>query len=464
MKFKSNDRFGIVLYVIGVIFLIITSYIGLSGIGLWADEIYTLAIVQMPFNSFLASALGDVHPILYYVMLKSFLKVFAFGGIAFSSKVFSLVPILLLGILSLTKIRKNFGFLTSALFFLFISSMPRILASAFEVRMYSWALFFVTASMIYAYEVTLNSTYRNWIVLTFLTICSAYTHYFSAIASFSIYIVLLLYILRKNRSLLKFYLISSLAALISYLPWLAIVRIQSANVGASYWIDPITFNSLITYIYYIFTPAWNAMRSNEVLSPAILPTLLLLSFIYLFYRNRDEFTSDTLLAFLLVPLIGIAASFLFRPVFHVRYMIPSLGCFWLVFAHLLSKSFSDLKVFAPVLVLVLIIGVSGIFAFIPVHEWDVYTSGVEGSYISNVGEGSVVIINNVNVYSYLFYYYAPNNTYVLSNASIASLIGNNSSDAYYVDVNDDVLKNENLSYSVIPTDEPVIGYKIYKIQ
>jgi len=345
MKFKSNDRFGIVLYVIGFVFLIITSYIGLSGIGLWGDGIYTLAIVLMQFNSFLTAALGDVHLISYYVVLKIFLKLFAFGGVAFQSKVFSLVPILLLGVLSLIKIRKNFGFLPSGLFFLFISSMPRILASAFGVRMYFWALFFATACVIYAYEVTINSTYRNWVVLTVLMICSVYTHYFSAIASFSIYIVLLCYILRKNRSLFKFYLFSLCAVLISYVQCLAVVRIQAANVGDSYLISHIALNSIVSYVYYIFTPVWNAMKFNEVLYPAILPILLLSCFICLFHRNRDEFTADVLIMFIPVPLIGTAASFLFRPVFHVRYMILSLCCFWLVFAHLLSKSFSDLKIF-----------------------------------------------------------------------------------------------------------------------
>ena len=35
--------------------------------------------------------------------------------------------------------------------------------------------------------------------------------------------------------------------------------------------------------------------------------------------------------------------------------------------------------------------------------------------------------------------------------------------SYYVDINDDILKDMNVVYKEIPTNEPTIGYRIYKI-
>ena len=77
----------------------------------------------------------------------------------------SLIPFYLIFILSLTKIRKNFGMLASGIFCLLIISMPQMMLYAVEVRMYSWALFFVTASFIYSYEIIHDSSIKNWIIL-----------------------------------------------------------------------------------------------------------------------------------------------------------------------------------------------------------------------------------------------------------------------------------------------------------
>ena len=82
--------------------------------------------------------------------------------------------------------------LASGIFCLLIISMPQMMLYAVEVRMYSWALFFVTASFIYSYEIIHDSSIKNWIIFTILTICSCYTHHFAVLASISIYIILLI--------------------------------------------------------------------------------------------------------------------------------------------------------------------------------------------------------------------------------------------------------------------------------
>ena len=466
------DNIGLLFYLTGIIFLLVYAYIALSGVGLWADEIYTLSLVQMPFKEFLTNAINDVHPILYYLLFKIFIKVFSFLDIALGGKIFSLIPLLLIGILSITKIRKDFGMLTAGLFFFCICSMPRIIMFAFEVRMYSWALFFVTASVIYAYEALKTLEWKNWIILTVLTIASAYTHYFSAVASFSIYLMMLIHIIKTDKSLLKKYIVSASAAVISYIPWLMILYMQAKNVSANYWIDAITFKTVISYVYYILSPAFDVIRGNELVSPTIAGTLLLIAFIYLLYKNRDKFSLSLLAIFILVPLLGIAFSLVKQPVFHIRYIVPSLGIFWLMFSYLFAKSFKNPKISIPIILLLLFVAISGVFAFIPIHDWDVTATEIEHSYISNIDEGSTVIINQESVYCPLFYYHMPGNHYITvdSSQNINEVINdahiNNNSKIYYVDNNPDIIQNlrqSGLNLKEITTNEPVIGYRIYEI-
>lgn len=475
-QYAEKENIGLILFILGIIFLFINSYIGFSKIGVWSDEIYTLALIKYPLHDFLNYSLNDVHPILYYVFLKIFTKIFYFIDSTIIGKIFSLIPIFLIGILSITKIKKNFGMISAGIFFLCICSMPRIMTTALEVRMYSWGLFFITASLIYAYEIIEMSNTKKWIILTILTILSAYTHYFSTIASFSIYLVMLIYIYRNKRDLIKKWLISCVISIIAYIPWLMITYMQVLNVSKNYWIDPITANTIISYVYYIFSPAYQAIRNNELVSPTIIGTLMIISFIYLFYRNKDEFTINSLLIFVLVPFIGIFLSLIKQPVFHARYLIPSLGCLWLVFSILLGKSVKNLKIFIPIILLILIIGISGIFAYIPIHDWDVKTTEIENEYISNMGTDNVIIINYLNAYFPLFKYYAPDNHQFMYNPGESNLVNfinnptiinykNNGSKIYYVDnINiNETYKDTGLNFTEIPTNQPTISYRIYEI-
>ena len=56
-------------------------------------------------------------------------------------------------------------------------------------------------------------------------------------------------------------------------------------------------------------------------------------------------------------LFGFAASFLLRPVFIVRYMVPAAGCFWFSFAFCASSAAKSRKIFLPVLAAIFLLGI-----------------------------------------------------------------------------------------------------------
>lgn len=371
LDFKNNskeDNLGIILFIIGIIFLLITTYTGLTKIGLWYDEFYSIAFAQLSIHDMLEIGPKDVHPILYYIIFKLFTKILTFLDIAVIGKIVSLIPIYLIGLLSITKVKKNFGYLTAGLFFLCITSMPQLMIYSVEVRMYSWGLFFVTASLIYGYEIIKNdSNLKYWAVLTVLTICSSYTHYFSAAASFSIYMLLLIYLFKNNKEQLKYWLLSAIISVLVFLPWTFIVLNQMATYQSGYWIKPISINTIISYIYFVLSPATFFIQANELLSPTIIGSMFLLMFLYLIYRIRDKFAIGCILAFIMVPTIGVLLSIAVQPCFHQRFLIPVVGCLWLGFSILLAKLYENKKLFYIFLAFILIVGVIGCVYFINIQ-------------------------------------------------------------------------------------------------
>lgn len=483
--FKNNskeDNLGIILFIIGIIFLLITTYIGLTKIGLWYDELYSIAFAQLPIHDMLEIGPKDVHPILYYIIFKAFTKIFTFLDIGVIGKIVSLIPIYLIGLLSITKVKKNFGYLTAGLFFLCITSMPQLMLYSVEVRMYSWGLFFVTASLIYGYEIIKNdSNLKYWAILTVLTICSSYTHYFSAVASFGIYMLLFIYLFKNNRGQLKYWLLSAIISVIVFLPWTFIVLNQMATYKSGFWIKPITLKTLISYIYFVLSPATYFIQANELLSPTIFGSIFLLIFLYLIYRVRDEFAIASIIAFIIVPIIGVILSIAVQPCFHQRFLIPAVGCLWLGFSILLAKIYENKKLFYIILAFILVIGAVGCVYFINIQTQDAINTETEMNSLNEVvGSGNILIVDFFPIYFELSGYFLPHNHYIgytedvgvnvrntLNDPGIPAEI-NNGTKIYYVDgghENIEEVRAQGIHVEEVKFDQTLKNnmFKIYKI-
>ena len=86
-----------------------------------------------------------------------------------AAKLVSVLPFLLCDLYGMTLVRKRFGMLTAGLFCFLLSAMPGLPGYMVEVRMYGFAMFFVTALMLHGYELILEYSgqeqpkKRNWI-------------------------------------------------------------------------------------------------------------------------------------------------------------------------------------------------------------------------------------------------------------------------------------------------------------
>ncbi|MDR2831100.1 MAG: glycosyltransferase family 39 protein [Methanobrevibacter sp.] len=381
-KFKTEELVGIGLYVLAIILLIVMVSLGLNN-ALSADEGYTFHLISMSFKDVVLSTAGDVHPPLYYIILKFIMDLFSpensFNII--DGKLFSLVPLILLICFSLTKIKKDFGWLISGIFTFCIVTMPRMMFYSIEARMYSLSILFVTLSFYYCYMITKKPNKKNWIIFTLFSIFATYTHYYAMIAIGFIYLLLLYYyMLSKNRRLIKTWILSAITTVLSYTPWIYLFISCSKYFATSQWIQP-TIKDILPIIAFIFSPIKDIYEfkyllnrslatSFEIFGVLLFIATVLLFIFHVYKRKKGERSSFTLIEwggiFVISStiLFAILFSLSIKPMFESRYITPMLGCLWLSFAVLLCKTYSKKKIFTPILIVLLLVGFSHAVTFI----------------------------------------------------------------------------------------------------
>lgn len=319
----------------------------------WADEAYTFAMLRHSFSEIWAITAADVHPPLYYFLLK--LLSAPFGCNLWAVRFFSALPCVLLLVTAAFQLPKLFGKRTAALFLLLCLLYPYTMTNAAETRMYSLAQLFVFLNALFACRCWQWNLGRDWAGFALSGVCAAYTHYFALVSAGMIYLITLLAATWKKRQLLKPWLLASMATILLYLPWLGCFLSQLAyKIENPYWIEPITLGTVVGYVRTILS------ANGIVLFPLFAGASFLAALLSMLASRDREGLRICLLA-LAVPLgtaaVGLAASILIRPVFVIRYLLPSLPLAVFAFARMLSRMKQE-PLFAAVITVVLMGGAS----------------------------------------------------------------------------------------------------------
>ncbi|MDY3051702.1 MAG: hypothetical protein SOR89_00745 [Ndongobacter sp.] len=291
---------------------------------IWADEAYSLRIIQYSYRDIIAMCAADVHPPLYYLGLRfvvglgSHLSSGYYATVVIG-KLFSLLPYVLLSILCWRRLRESKIHRVLALLCIF--GMPQLLPYTVEIRMYGWALLFVSASFLSARDIMREpSRQRAWLSLVLFSVLSAYTHDFALVAMAMVWFSLFLWVAVWQRGEWKrLCLFGALTALL-FFPWFVILLRQVGSVSESYWIEPMTLHTVHSFSWFIFAGLL-----------CYIPWLLLIGLV-----GRRELSGRAIFTSgfgVLIPLmtiaVGVGASLLIRPVFIARYMVPGLASLWI---------------------------------------------------------------------------------------------------------------------------------------
>ncbi len=362
-KYQGRDIAGFLLLGLSLIMLGKSVMLCFSN-DIWYDELFTVGLAEHSYGELVRLTAADVHPPLYYCIVKLFAdlcKLIAPGaGTIVLAKIVSVLPYFILLIYVAAFIRKRFGMFTGGLFLFCVTAMPQLSAYTVEMRMYGWALLFVTAAFLHGYALTFEGSYLHGAAFVLYGLAAAYIQYFACVAVVMVYLCLLLAFWFLDRRRIREWLFYAAVSVIGYVPWLFALAGQLEAVSENYWILPLTWRSLGGCVKFLMKPAFADERVNTVLAVVLFVTYLGLWcrwVLKLFHKGRendkicvntikrecrknlvDEATVRFWLATAGVGVLaglvafGFAASLLIRPIFVYRYMIPAAGCFWLGFA------------------------------------------------------------------------------------------------------------------------------------
>ncbi|MBO5093019.1 MAG: hypothetical protein J6C33_01535, partial [Lachnospiraceae bacterium] len=266
----------------GSVFLIGMIQGGSSPI-LIGDETFSMKLVENSFSEIIRLTALDVHPPLYYILLKVVVELGNLVSLnpVISGKLASILPFLLLGVVSMTKIRKRFGGFAASFFFMSIMGMPQMMNYSVNIRMYSWGMFFVVMAFLAFCDIILENKFKPAILQFIIySVMAAYTHYFACIGIAFLYFALLLYWYRYHREKIKTWFLCAAIICICYLPWIPIVYRQVGGVKEGYWIEPITLTSIIQFFQFLFNPAVYAYHSGTILGAALFLIVLAVLFLH----------------------------------------------------------------------------------------------------------------------------------------------------------------------------------------
>lgn len=356
---------------------------------IWYDELFTVGMAEHSYGELISFTAKDVHPPLYYCIVKLILDLCKLMSPSADSiiviKCVSVLPYYLLSAYGLLFLRKKFGMFVTGLFLFCVLSMPQMSAYTVEMRMYGWALFFVTAAFFHAYEIVDKNGRGRYVIrrfrvrktehfflfhwnghfaaLAFYGLAAAYTQYFACVAVIMVYVYLLLwFFVRYKRSRgqdkdaarsLKLWLVCVVFSILVYFPWIFVLISQVTAVRENYWILPLTWRSIGGCVKFLMKPAFSKEWLNVLLAVLLfgIYTGLMAWYGILVWKDgnqragsRKSGSEEESGARLKVRFFyalagcmvlcgltgfGFIASILVRPIFVYRYMLSAMGCFWL---------------------------------------------------------------------------------------------------------------------------------------
>jgi mannosyltransferase len=287
----------------------------------WHDEALTVLLARKPVTDLIAITAADVHPPLYFLLVKVFIL---FGQSEFivrlPSALCSVGAVAVLYLIGRDLFNEQVGLVSA----LIMTISPLQLFYAQEARMYTQLLLLTGFSSWALIHALPRNNNRWWGLFILGATLASYTAYFS----FPVFLAMGLYVLltdRRPERIFRFGL-SMLVVAGLYLPWLGIFFSQTRSVLDSYWIETPHLLTLLTSLSGFFVgvslPAfWVAV--SLALTLFIIFAILNNVRHALAQGSKDSRALIWLLFWLFVPLLGTYLISLVRPIFQLRTIITA---------------------------------------------------------------------------------------------------------------------------------------------
>lgn len=286
---------------------------------IWFDESYGAYLTRFGFWDIWNLTAVDVHPPLYYFLLKIWSNVFGYTDFAmrFMSVFFGAIAISF----AWAWLKRKYGFKVALVAGIFMALSPMLIRYGQEMRMYTMAAAIIFAATFFLQLALDTNKLRFWLTYGILMSLGMWTHYFTALIWLAQLAYLIYYFRKKifQRNIISAYIL----AVALYLPWSPFLFKQIGTVQRGFWIADPTLNSLASFVTEtLFYAESDTIKGWFI----VLALVALASAIFVVLKAKKQFQ---LLSFMVVlpPIILLLCSLPpLTPMFIDRYLINSSVC------------------------------------------------------------------------------------------------------------------------------------------
>ncbi|MCT6851380.1 MAG: glycosyltransferase family 39 protein [Staphylococcus epidermidis] len=306
-------------------------------LGFNTDEPFTMGLIHHGYKSIISLSRLDVHPPLYYIVLKLFLNLTTFGTknifiiIILSrllSLVFSLISfVFILKTINILKIQNSY---ISPILYILIVGMQIT-----NIRMYPLCLMLISIQIFYLLKLY-DSDSNLYIILIFISMTlSLYSHYFSGMIS-GLLTILFILIFLSNKSYKKAVglFVSGILSLTSFIPWIPSFFYQLDLQSKSANIPRLSFSTLLTnsvlpiisiLILYFLVKNSSSKKLNAFLISSIVVIIIMIIILSILHINNDKYVFP-----ILAPYTFIVISELISTEIHYKKTILTFIMFFIL--------------------------------------------------------------------------------------------------------------------------------------
>ena len=210
---------------------------------IWFDESYSSYITRFDYPTMLRFTAADVHPPLYYIVLKTWAHFF--GHTDFAMRALSAVLGAAAIVFAFLWLKYKYGASVAILGSLMMAISPVFVRYGQEMRMYTMVIFLVFAATYFLQLAVDNGARKWWVIYAILIAAGMYTHYFAAFAWIA-HVVYLFKIYGK-KFFQKKIILTYAASIVMYLPWIPSFIAQTSTVQSGFWISKANAASFMDY-------------------------------------------------------------------------------------------------------------------------------------------------------------------------------------------------------------------------
>lgn len=389
-------------YILAVLVSLFVSFPAISN-SIVLDEAYTIGIVRGNVSSIIQGAASDVHPPLYYLILK--LSSIFGGESLFKYRIVTAMGTYLnLLLVGATMIRKQWSCRVSILYILWFGLTYGTLEKSTFVRMYSWGAFFATAAAVFLFSYYKNSKRSDFALGIIMTLAAMYTHYYAVMAMFFAWLFLLLAVFIKSRNQVKYIFLGGIVVVTGYLPWMGKLLSQSRRVAESYWMTDFDWKEWGMVPAALMETADGAFNGVGMVLYVFLVILLVLA---LARKRWDALLS--LAVFVCTMVMGGLLSVLVTPIWATRYMYVVWGMVALFVAIVAGEVVSVFSQIAQGL-LIVVLAMTGAVSF-NVMLADETMDNTADEWVSfleaHVEKDAYIIVDDPGEHKLVYAYYLP---------------------------------------------------------